>query len=391
VRRTLDVWPPLPVEIECFSVYPWEEDNVIAALERPNRVRNIMISHNGTTTPLERLVTVMQEPFPAIEYLSLRMVTGTVSALPNTFLGGSAPRLRSLHLHRIPFPTLPRLLLSSNDLVDLSLSRIPHSGYIPPEAMAMCISALTSLTDLSIGFESPASHPDPITRRPPPLRRAILPALTNFDFYGVSEYLEDLMTRTDAPLLQRVKITLFNQLVFDIQQLTRFIDYAPALRPYYRALIHTVDSFGITFWPRRQSSIGKSLSFNISCKEVDLQASSFVQICNQLSFVLSSIEELTIDEEGWVFLFGMDDTQWLELFQPFTAVQTMRIFNNTPHSPILSALRGLSGGSATQVLPALEELRLLRYQALASQHDNWPFIVARQCSDHPVVVRKLRE
>ncbi|KAH9971588.1 hypothetical protein BGW80DRAFT_1561586 [Lactifluus volemus] len=267
VRRTLDVWPPLPVEIECFSVYPWEEDNVIAALERPNRVRNIMISHNGTTTPLERLVTVMQEPFPAIEYLSLRMVTGTVSALPNTFLGGSAPRLRSLHLHRIPFPTLPLLLLSSNDLVDLSLSRIPHSGYIPPEAMAMCISALTSLTDLSIGFESPASHPDPITRRPPPLTRAILPALTNFDFYGVSEYLEDLMTRTDAPLLQRVKITLFNQLVFDIQQLTRFIDYAPALRPYYRALIHTVDSFGITFWPRRQSSIGKSLSFNISCKE----------------------------------------------------------------------------------------------------------------------------
>ncbi|KAH9974467.1 hypothetical protein BGW80DRAFT_1304262 [Lactifluus volemus] len=195
------------------------------------------------------------------------------------------------------------------------------------------------------------------------------------------------MARIDAPLLHRVKITFFNQLVFDIQRLTQFIDHAPVFMPYYRASIHTLDSFGITFWPRRPSSIDKFLSFNISCKKVDWQVSSLVQICNQLSFVLSSIEELTIEEEEWVVFFGMDDTHWLELFQPFTAVRTMRIFNNTPHSPILSVLRGLSGGSATQVLPALEELQLSRHRA--SQHDIWPFIVARQHSDHPVVVRKL--
>ncbi|KAH9952358.1 hypothetical protein BGW80DRAFT_680353 [Lactifluus volemus] len=236
VRRTLDVWPPLPIQIQCFSVYPRDEDNVIAAFERPNHVRSILL--HEIRIPLEHLVAAMQKPFPELESLSLRMKypDGAVPALPNTFLGGSAPRLRSLQFDRIPFSTLPRLLLSSNDLVNLTLDRIPQNGYISPEAMATCVSALTSLTYLSIGFKSPASRPDPITRPPPPLTRAVLPALTNFYFRGVSEYLEDLIARIDAPLLHCVVILFFNQLVFDIQQLTRFIGHAPALMPCYNGL-----------------------------------------------------------------------------------------------------------------------------------------------------------
>jgi hypothetical protein len=211
----LDVWPPLPIQIH-YSVDPQVEDNIIAALEHPNRVRSISLSR--MTIPLERLVAAMQEPFLAMEFLSLRIEGsgGTVPTLPNTFLGGSTPRLRSLHLEGIPFPTLPRLLLSSNDLVDLHLDRIPHSGYIPPEAMARCISALTRLTELSIGFKSPASRPDPITRPPPPLTRAVLPALTDFDFHGVSEYFEDLVAQIDAPLLHAARIKFFNQLAYGI-------------------------------------------------------------------------------------------------------------------------------------------------------------------------------
>jgi hypothetical protein len=390
VRKMLDIWPPLPIEIHYFSVDPQAEDNIIAALKHHNRVRSIWLDE--ITILLERLVAVMQEPFPDLEYLSLRMKwpDGAVPALPNTFLGGSAPRLRTLHLTGIPFPTLPRLLLSSNDLVNLTLLKIPHSGYISPETMATCVSALTRLTKFSINFKSPASRPDPITRPPPPLTRVVLPSLTDFDFHGVSEYLEDFMAQIDAPLLHRVGISFFNQLVFafGIQQVSQFIGYAPALMSSCNASIRFfVKSVKITFSPRRpsESSIDGFLSFNISCKFVDWQVSSVAQICNQLSFVLSSIEQLTI-EEGWILQLGMDDTQWLELFQPFTAVRTLRIFNNT-HSPVLSALRGLSGESATQVLPALEELQLSEYQA--SMFDNWPFIVARQRSDHSVAVRQL--
>jgi hypothetical protein len=381
VREMLDVWPPLPIQIHYFSVDPQVEDNITAALEHPNRLRTISL--RGKAIPLEHLVAVMQEPFPELESLSLH-IEGIVPVFPNTFLDGSAPRLRSLHLTRIPFRTLPRLLLSTNDLVDLSLLKIPHSGYISPETMVTCISALTSLTYLSIGFESPTSRPDPTTRHPPPLIRAVLPALTNFDFHGVSEYLEDLMAQIDAPLLHCVVILFFNQLVFDIQQLTRFIGHAPALMPYYSASIYFwVNSVTITFLPRRPSSIHASLSFNIFCGAVDWQVSSVTQICNQLSFVLSRIERLSIDEQGWTLQDNIDDTQWLELFQPFTAVRTLLILNNAL-SPVWSGLRGLSGGSAMQVLPALEELKLPWFHS--SGYSNWPFVIARQCSDPPLVV-----
>ena len=37
--------------------------------------------------------------------------------------------------HGIPFPGLPKLLLSATHLVQLWLANIPHSGYISPDVM----------------------------------------------------------------------------------------------------------------------------------------------------------------------------------------------------------------------------------------------------------------
>jgi hypothetical protein len=213
----LDVWPSFPIEISADVVS--FEDNIVAALERPGRVRAISLGQ--VSLSLGHLVTVMQEPFPALELLDLGMDSAgeTTPTLPSTFLGASAPRLRSFLLRGIPFPTLPKLLLSSNHLFCLSLLQIPHPGYISPEAMVACISALSGLTYLFIGFESPASRPDWRTRHPPPLTRIVLPALALLKFHGVSDYLEDLVARFDAPLLNKVKISLVNQLFFDIRQL----------------------------------------------------------------------------------------------------------------------------------------------------------------------------
>jgi hypothetical protein len=399
VRKMLDVWPPLPIEIRCFFVHLLVEDNVIAALERPNHVRSISLE--GIRIPLERLVAVMQEPFPELESLALRVngPGGTVPALPSTFLGGSAPRLRSLRLRHIPFPTLPRLLLSSNHLVDLHLRRIPHSGYISPETMATCVSALTSLTKLSIGFESPASRPDPITRRPPPLTRATLPDLTNFRFHGVSEYLEDLVAWTDVPLLDFVEITFFNQLVFGIQQLRRFIDHAQAFMSSVTARIYIHDDYVMMhFVPLAQGRPPlRLLTFSISCREIDWQVSSVAQIGNHLSeSFTSSIDYLFIKDitSGTTFDDFMDETQWLELFHPFIAVRTLDIVSGMTRmgSHVVSALRGLSVESATQVLPALGNLYLEDNQESGpEEQDIEPFIVARQGSDHPVAFHRRKK
>ena len=58
-----------------------------------------------------------------------------VPVVSDTFLGRSAPRLRIFALGGIPFPGLPKLLMSATHLVYLHLSDIPHSGYISPDAM----------------------------------------------------------------------------------------------------------------------------------------------------------------------------------------------------------------------------------------------------------------
>ena len=44
---------------------------------------------------------------------------------------------------------------------------------------------------------------------------------------GVSEYLEDILDRIDAPLLDRLSIMFFHQPIFDTPRLAQFISRVP--------------------------------------------------------------------------------------------------------------------------------------------------------------------
>jgi hypothetical protein len=82
----------------------------------------------------------------------------------------------------------------------------------------------------------------------------------------------------------------------------------------------------------------------------------------------------------------MDDTHWLELFHPFTAVQALYLHHSF-RSLTMSALQGLSEESVTDILPALVDLYIEGYQATAPElQDVEPFIAARQRSGRPVIV-----
>ena len=142
VRKTLDVWPPLPIEILSDGAHDDDIANIIAALEHRDRIRKIWFYHLPSLQ-WEQLAPMMQEPFPALTFLQLW--TGA-PALPDMFLGGSAPRLQSLKLLGISFPGLPRLLLSAINLSQLSLWQLPHSRYISPKAMVTGLFSLTRLT-----------------------------------------------------------------------------------------------------------------------------------------------------------------------------------------------------------------------------------------------------
>ncbi len=224
VRKDLGIWPAFPIVIHYDypgdGVRPKDEDNVIAALEHPDRVCFLWV--DITSSLLGKMATVMQEPFPVLTCLCMYSKDGNVPVLPGGFLVGSAPCLQIIHLDRIPFPALPTLLLSTGDLVSLSLRDIPPTGYISPEAMVVGLAALPKLETLIIEFQSATPCPDRI--RPPPVTRTVLPALTDAQFQGASEYLEDLVVQIDSPQLDTIFIYYLDQFA-DLQaaQVSTFI------------------------------------------------------------------------------------------------------------------------------------------------------------------------
>lgn len=249
----------------------------------------------------------MQEPFPVLTSLGLQwhsIEDNTLSppVVPDSFMGGSAPRLRSLHLNRIPFPGLPKLLSSANGLVHLLLSNIPHSGYISPDALVTCLSTLTSLKDLTFEFQSPRSRPDRARRRPPPPMRRPLPSLTRFSFKGVSEYLEDFVARIDAPQLDRLSITFFNQLIFDTPHLAQFVSRIPKFRSPNEARIVFRDGLLEFTLPSPTRRFGyEALTLGISSREPDLQLSSLAQLCR--TPLLSGCRgERPLHTRGWIYV-----------------------------------------------------------------------------------------
>ena len=93
-------------------------DNVIAALERTDRVSQIDFVNVGSSD-LDIVLAAMQQPFPKLTDLRLWSNDESVLVVPDLFLGGSAPRPEVLTLNRVTFPGLPRLLLSATQLISL--------------------------------------------------------------------------------------------------------------------------------------------------------------------------------------------------------------------------------------------------------------------------------
>ena len=107
-RDTLDVWPALPLIIRCYGESQLGSvDNIIAVLERSVRVCRIELMF-VPSSDFEIILAAMQQPFPELTHLDLYPMTRPVPVFPDTFLGGSAPRLEFLKLDDITFPGLPK-------------------------------------------------------------------------------------------------------------------------------------------------------------------------------------------------------------------------------------------------------------------------------------------
>ena len=400
----IGIWPPLPIIMtnsfkfssrtrdkeRDYQRTP-EDYDFDAATVHPNRVREICF-FRLTISMLQRLgsATLMQEQFPALTRLILHQgrYAHPVPALPDRFLGGSAPLLQYLELDCVSFPALPKFLLSTTHLVRLILRYIPHTGYFSPEAIVTVLARMTNLESLDIDFESPLSRPHRESRRLPPPIRIVLPALTRLYFKGVSEYLEDFVARIDAPLLDSFCITFFHQLIFDIPRLAEFMGRTTRFQEFKRASLSFSNDACVSTSMQTPTYSGHS-QLRILCRKLDWQLSSLAQVFTSFFPSIYTVDDLSIGKnEFFRWRNDIENMQWLEIFNPFTAVKNLHLsYEVAPY--IAPALQELVGGRTMEVLPSLQNISLWVYDPSEPILEGVEkFVAARQLSNYPITVSR---
>jgi hypothetical protein len=134
----MDVWPALPLIVggNVFSISG--TDNIIAVLWQSNRVCHVDLWDLAGWQLIARSLSLDCDA---------RAIPGADTSMGHVPV---IPTPATLQLLDIPFPRLPKLLLSATHLVQLWLTNVPHSRYISPEAMIIValISVLSSLESL---------------------------------------------------------------------------------------------------------------------------------------------------------------------------------------------------------------------------------------------------
>ena len=379
--------PPLPLVIDYRDrIAAEDEETILPALQQRDRIRHMTLQVPSRS--LYKLLMTMDGPFPSLESISLLSTTEEhqCPTLPGTFL---APNLRHVTFVGVGFPPGLPLLASAFDLVTLTLTHTQASGYIFPELLITHLQHLIQLEDLSIGFSIPLPRPNDETKLlRGPIIRVTIPSLKRLTFRGVAAYLESLIARIRAPLLEQLNIALFNQLAYTLPRLSHFTSSTEGLRHHTGQVIFSQDVVSILVGPPEEIGEG-GFGLHISCKQFDWQIDSAVQVFGELRPMLSIVEELTLG-------FGEDRTpsvqwqtdavesiMWHELLLPFSGVKKLRVGSSLAPE-LSSALDPDDAGLALELLPELEEIEAQledegAYSGFAA------FVDARRVAGRPVL------
>jgi hypothetical protein len=290
-------------------------------------------------------------------------------------------------LEGIPFPSIGKLLSSTTNLVRLSLWRIPLSGYIAPETIVPLLSRLETLV---LRFQHPRSRPHQASRHPPPLTRVVFSNLTFLSFKGEIEYLKDILSQIETPILEQSCFSFFNRLVFDTPLLGHFIRRTEIFMTIHTARVK-FDNWDVEviLCGQERMDDGEALKLRISCEPLDWQLSAVAQVLNSLLSSLPTLErlEITVDRDDWQG--EIEVTQWLEFLNLFTSVKEVALVRESSVRLVAPALQELARERPTEVLPTLQILSLPTYDWQSSgpvEDAIKQFIAARQLSGHPVTV-----
>jgi hypothetical protein len=391
VNDRLGVWPELPLVVLNSRTIelPEDLDNISALLGHSHRVCQIIL--HVPSSRLEEVSTAMQVPFPELTELRLNCDerVRVSPTLRDSFLGGSAPRMRTLRLTGISFPGLPKLLLSATHLVELHLGDLPLSEYNnSPEALIVALSTLTNLGLLSIRFKYPQYYPGRAHQHSPPPTRSVLPVLTALRFDGFTEYLEDFVAHIDTPLLNSVHVTPFNRNIFDTKQFNQFIGRSPKFKAFKKArLCFGDDALRVDL--SRTSGDGV-LEVTVLCWWLERQLLTLEKVCISSLLPFSMSEDLYISEDAswgpespsWPVHFEI--TLWLGLLCQFIAVKNLYLFKNVAPR-IMPALHRQDLGEWPEMLPSLQNILLELEPSSAIQEVIEEYVAARQ---NPITVSR---
>jgi hypothetical protein len=298
VKAMLDIWPNLPIQISTYAYQGslWGcESNLISALEHTDRICQIRLDR--PFSQLEQILPAMQKPLPALTSLAIGCsdygYQEAMPVIPEAFLGGSAQDLQFCDLLAVEFPGIWKLLLTANHLVTLILWHIPHYMHTSPEEMATYLSTMSHLESLSIAFQPPQSlhnWSDQPNRHLSPPTHVSLPSLTKFRFQAMGEYIEDFVSRIDAPSLHMVDITFFDQPVFNAPRLHDFLARIEKFKAASRGNVAFQGS-SIKFALELES-----LSFELAilCRGIGRQVSSMAQLCSSSLHLPTALKHLDI-------------------------------------------------------------------------------------------------
>jgi hypothetical protein len=388
-KEKLGIWPALPLTVLVGYCPPtWSIENITSSLEHRDRIYKISIG-SPSISLLELLLSMMQEPFPLLTSLNLSLYGRMVSRtrIPDSWLGKSTPHLRYLSLENVSFPALPALLLSATNLVILSLQNVPDTGYISPEALITSLFLMTRLECFKLRFQSSRSCRGKESQDFALPTRVVLPVLTCLEFRGVSEYLEVLVARIHAPLLNYLEMTFFNQAVFHTSHLSQFISRIPKFRALKEPrVVFSGGNISIRV-PSPTQPLGHTvLTLGISHKDPNWWPSTLAQLYTSAFPAFLTVEHLymRLPPAHWQVT---QDFEWLELLRPFAAVKNLYLSKKVALH-VAPALQELAFDKRlTEELPALQNIFLADLESTESvqQAINY-FAYTRWISGQPVAV-----
>jgi hypothetical protein len=378
--------PPLPLVIDYWSGEAAEVDTgLLHAIQQRDRIRRIVLRAPAAT--LSALIVPMDEPFTRLETLSLFSRTeseeGASLVLPRSFL---APNLRHLELRGIYLPTGLSLLTSTHSLVTLKLTDIQAPGYFTPDNLVAQLQYVLQLEEVYIGFSAPIPRPSAEAELLlPPIVLTTLPALRQLEFRGVSAYLESLLSRISTPLLERLNITLFNQLTFTLPHLSHFTGATEGLRHPMAEIIFNRQA--VSFVVGSDEHFSEAVfSLHISCMHFDWQIDSATQVCAALVPILSAAEELTIDFKEQSSPLDLqeevDGIAWHDLLGSLDCVKKLCIGH--PFASGFASMMASDDADVLGLLPELQELKA-EFKITHAPHIAFAgFLNARQLAGRPV-------